>query len=83
VRGSGPDTDTIHIAQNEAGDKTAAAPVTGYGTRHRSAFRFVEHMAPSVAFILSQDGGIRAATEVGGRVVMWPYFELWYTTALS
>jgi hypothetical protein len=82
VRGSGPGTDTIHIAQNEAGDKITAAPLTGYGTRHRSAFRFVEHMEPSVAFILSQDGGIRAATKVGEPVVMWPYFELGYTTAL-
>jgi hypothetical protein len=83
VRGSGPGTDTIHIAQNEEGDKIAAAPFTGYGTRHRSAFRFVENMEPSVAFILSQDGGIRAATKVGERVVMWPYFELGSTTALS
>jgi hypothetical protein len=83
VRGSGPGTDTIHIAQNEEGDESTAAPFTGYGTRHRSAFRFVENMEPSVAFILSQDGGIRAATKVGERVVMWPYFELGYTTALS
>jgi hypothetical protein len=83
VRGSGPGTDTIHIAQNEEGDESTAAPFTGYGTRHRSAFRFVENMEPSVAFILSQDGGIKAATKVGERVVMWPYFELGYTTALS
>ena len=83
VRGSGPGTDTIHIAKNEEGDEITAVPFTGYGTRHRSAFRFVENMEPSVAFILSQDGGIRAATKVGERVVMWPYFELGYTTALS
>jgi hypothetical protein len=83
VRVSGPGTDTIHIATNEEGDELTAAPFTGYGTRHRAAFRFVEHMAPSVAFILSQDGGIKAATKVDERVVMWPDFELGYTTALS
>jgi hypothetical protein len=83
VTGSRSGTGTIHIATNEEGDETTTAPFTDYGTRHRSAFRFVEHMAPSVAFILSQDGGIRAATRVGERVVMWPYFELGYTTALS
>jgi hypothetical protein len=83
VRGSRPGTDTIHIAKNEEGDEITAAPFTSYGTRHRSAFRFVENMEPSVAFILSQDGGIKAATKVGERVVMWPYFELGYTTALS
>ena len=39
-------------------------------------------MDPSVAFILSQDGGIKAVTKVGERVVMWPYFEVGFTTAL-
>jgi hypothetical protein len=83
VRVSGPGTDTIHMAKNEEGDESTAAPFTGYGTRHRSAFRFVENMDPSVAFIMSQDGGVKAATMVGGRVVVWPYFEIGYTTALS
>jgi hypothetical protein len=83
VKVSRPGTDTIHIAQNEEGDEATAAPFTGYGTRHRAAFRFVGNMEPSVAFILSQDGGIKAATRVGERVVMWPYFEVGYTTALS
>ena len=80
VRVSRPGTDTIYIAKNEEGDEITAAPFTGYGTRHRSAFRFVEKMEPSVAFILSQDGGIKAATKVGERVVMWPYFEVGFTT---
>jgi len=40
-------------------------------------------MHPAVAFILFQDGGIKAATLVEDRVVMWPYFEVGYTTALS
>jgi hypothetical protein len=83
VRVSGPGTDTIHIAKNEDGDEMSAAPFTAYGTRHRSSFRFVETVEPSVAFILSQDGGTKAATKVGARVVMWPYFEVGFTTALS
>jgi hypothetical protein len=32
---------------------------------------------------MSQDGGIKAATIVGGRVALWPYFEIGYATALS
>ncbi len=83
VRVSGPGTDTIHAAKDADGGDLSAAPFTGYGTRHRSAFRFVESVAPSVAFIMSQDGGIKAATKVGEKVVMWPYFEVGYTTALS
>ena len=76
-------TDTIYHATNEEGTAATGAPFTSYGTRHRSAFRFVEGMDPAVAFILSQDGGIKAATLVENRVVMWSYFEVGYTTALS
>jgi hypothetical protein len=79
----GPGTDTIHVAKDADGGDLAAAAFTGYGTRHRSAFRFVESVTPSVAFIMSQDGGIKAATKVGEKVVMWPYFEVGYTTELS
>lgn len=82
VRISSPRTETIHIARNEEGDEITAAPFPGYGTRHRSAFRFVEKMEPSVAFILSHDGGIKAAMKIGERVVMWPYFEVGFTIAL-
>jgi hypothetical protein len=76
-------TDTIHVAEDAEAEELSTAPFSGYGTRHRSSFRFVERMEPAVAFILSQDGGIKAATTVNGRVVMWPYFEIGYTTALS
>jgi hypothetical protein len=76
-------TDTIHVAEDAEGEKLSLAQFTGYGTRHRSSFRFVEGVQPAVAFILSQDGGIKAAMMVDGRVVMWPYFDVGYTTALS
>ena len=76
-------TDMIHVAEDAEGENIFAAPFTGYGTRHRSSFRFVEGIEPSVAFILSQDGGIKAAMMVNGRVVVWPYFEVGYATALS
>jgi hypothetical protein len=76
-------TDTIHVAEDAEGEQLSPAPFTGYGTRHRSSFRFVEGMEPAVAFILSLDGGIKAAMLVDERVVVWPYFEVGYTTALS
>lgn len=83
VRGSDSGTYTIFHAKNDEGTEITDDPFTSYGTRHRSAFRFVEGMDPAVAFILSQDGGIKAATLVEDRVVMWSYFEVGYTTALS
>jgi hypothetical protein len=83
VRVSDSGMDTIYHAKNEEGTAATGGPFTSYGTRHRSAFRFVEGMDPAVAFILSQDGGIKAATLVADKVVMWSYFEVGYTTALS
>jgi len=83
VRVSDSGTNTIYHAKNEEGTTATDAPFTSYGTRHRSAFRFVEGMDPAVAFILSQDGGIKAATLFEDRVVMWSYFEVGYATAIS
>jgi hypothetical protein len=48
--------------------------VEGFGTRHRSAFRFCDDH-PAVAFILSQDGGIRVAKKEGGEVCHWSEIE--------
>lgn len=42
-----------------------------YGTRHRSMMRYCSKVTGSVGFVVSQDGDIRAMTEVGGHLVMW------------
>lgn len=76
-------TDTIYSATDAEGTDLSPVPFTSYGTQHRSSFRFVEEMEPAVGFILSQDGGIKAAMMIDDRVLMWPYFEVGYTTALS
>jgi hypothetical protein len=48
-------------------------PVTPeiFGTRHRSAFRFAADFGKGIAFVHSQDGGMRAVKKVGGEVVYW------------
>ena len=76
-------TDKIHIAQTAEGTESKEANFAEYGTRHRSAFRFVASMEPSVAFVMSQDGGIKAVRQVGSRLLMWPYFKIGFTTALQ
>ena len=40
-------------------------------------------MESSVAFVMSQDGGIKALRQVGPRLLMWPYFKIGFVTALS
>lgn len=62
----------VKLASDAAAKKTKTVTVEGYGTRHRSAFRFCSSYEDSVAFIVSQDGGIKAAKRVGPHVLMWP-----------
>ena len=43
----------------------------GYGTRHRSAFRFCNAFPGAFALIVSQDGGAKLCTRIGQDVVFW------------
>jgi hypothetical protein len=73
----------VHVAYTADAIDQKEGRFEEYGTRHRSAFRFVASLEPSVGFILSQDGGVKAVRQVGSKLVMWPYFKIGLTTALS
>ncbi len=75
--------DKVHVAHTAGAAETKEVRFAEYGTRHRSAFRFVASMEPSVGFIMSQDGGVKAVRQVGSTLVMWPYFQIGFTTALT
>lgn len=49
----------------------STVPIDAYGTRHRSAFRFCSTLEDAVAFVISQDGGVKAVKRVGAHVVVW------------
>jgi hypothetical protein len=68
--------DSVRSARSAFADKYTEVPMSAFGTRHRSAFRFCSSLEPSVAFIMSQDGGVKAVRQVGRHLVMWPYFEM-------
>ncbi|QDU19838.1 putative sensor domain DACNV-containing protein [Urbifossiella limnaea] len=76
-------TDTVHIAQTAQGDESRPIEFTEFGTRHRSAYRFTAGLDNSVAFVLSEDGGIKAVRQVGPRLLLWPYFNIGFVTALT
>jgi hypothetical protein len=42
-----------------------------YGTRHRSAFRLCSRYPDAVAFVCSQDGGVKCVRIVDGVVTIW------------
>jgi hypothetical protein len=68
--------DSAELPLMEATTSDASSPRSvspdGYGTRHRSAFRFCAAVPESIAFVVSQDGGVKAVTESAGRIIMWP-----------
>ena len=56
----------------EVSEGKQSVPIESFGTRHRSAFRFCSSFENSVAFIVSSDGGVKAATRHGRDVLFWP-----------
>ena len=51
-------------------------PITAYGTRHRSMFRYCYAHADSLGFVVSQDGDVRAVMRQGGSIVMWDNIQV-------
>ena len=47
-----------------------------FGTRHRSMMRYCYTHAESFGFVISQDGDIRAITNVNGKVIMWENIKI-------
>ena len=62
----------VHIARDHTAQKTTTVPIESYGTRHRSAFRFCWEDEESVAFVVSQDGGVKGVKRVDDRLIFWP-----------
>jgi hypothetical protein len=56
---------TIHVADGAGED------IEQYGTRHRSAFRLCARWPEAVAFVCSQDGGIKCIRNCDGMVTLW------------
>jgi len=61
----------VCTAMNSAGTRTWNIDMNHYGTRHRSMMRYCATSPQSIGFVISQDGDIRAITNVGGTVLLW------------
>jgi hypothetical protein len=62
-----PSLTSVAIAENGG-----TCPITSFGTRHRAAFRFCSGLEKAVAFVISQDGAVRAVKRVCSDVQLWP-----------
>jgi sensor domain DACNV-containing protein len=69
----GADPPSLGLASTANAPSTRVRKVAAseYGMRHRSMMRFCANVPESVGFVVSQDGHVRAITQVEGSVVMW------------
>jgi len=70
----------VKRVRDNSGNDGKEIAFDSYGTRHRSAFRYCWNNPNSLAFIVSQDGGLKVAMRIGGEVRLWPDVE---ATAIS
>ena len=63
-------------------DTRRAKPLTRFGMRHRSAYRFCHWVPGAMAFVISQDGDLRVFGNVQWRVELFdgPTPEAFETT---
>jgi len=71
-----PSLNEVKIASEDSGETGHNVAIESFGTRHRSAFRFCSNYEDSLAFVISQDGGVKAIKRVGSVLVMWPDINL-------
>ena len=63
---------TISFSKDALGKDIHQKPFETFGTRHRSAFRFCDEYPNSVAFVISQDGDVKAIKKVDDDLIVWP-----------
>ena len=76
--GAGKDPSEVYVAGDGYATQSELRGLdpNHYGSRHRSMMRYCAHHPGSVGFVFSQDGDVRAMTQVHGRVVMWENLRL-------
>ena len=71
-----PSLSEIRVASDKEGNVGVSRPITSFGTRHRSAFRFCSSFEDAVGLVVSQDGQVRGTKRVGPDLVMWNDLDL-------
>jgi hypothetical protein len=66
----------VSIAFDSNGECNGTIGVESYGARHGAAFRLCESLDIAVAFVVSQDGGVKAVKKLEDKVVLWEDVDL-------
>lgn len=70
------DLQYVRIACDSTGECFRTIPIESYGARHNAAFRLCDSSEAIVAFVVSQDGGVKAVKQLSGDVVLWEDVDL-------
>jgi hypothetical protein len=73
---TGDDLKKVQKAKDHTSTAERQVEIESFGTRHRSSFRFCHHDPAVLAFVMSQDGGIKAVKRCGDDVVLWPDIDV-------
>ena len=65
------DPEAVLRAENPYGTQTKELDLNHFGMRHRSMIRYCAADPSSIGFVVSQDGDVRAITNVKGQVLLW------------
>ena len=68
--------ENVFGARDSEGTKVRKIDMNHFGTRHRSMIRHCAADPESVGFVVSQDGEVRAITNVADKVVVWDNVRL-------
>jgi hypothetical protein len=66
-----PAPERVFRAVDLEGEIRGAEAIENVGTRHRAAYRFVQHHPRGLAIVISHDGGISFVANRRGEVVFW------------
>lgn len=68
----GETRNNVKFSEDAFGRKVNERSYESLGTRHRSAFRFCSEYPNSVAFVISQDGDVKAVRKINNDLIVWP-----------
>jgi len=66
-----PTPSQIFRALDTEGTTRELADLENVGTRHRAAYRFVQHHPKGLAVVISHDGGVSFVANQNGEVTFW------------
>lgn len=77
---SASDVRQVARALDIEGNQFIMERIDGFGTRHRSAYRFASYMPGSITIVISQDGGVQFVSARDSVVTYWNHGTSMQTT---